>query len=1451
MRRFELIEGNSSKFWEIEQAGRDLNIRWGRIGTAGQSQTKSFDDGTKAATALNKLVSEKTGKGYKETSVVADGSIGRAEAKAKAPAAAPAAPSAQVVAVTPTQADTGGAESPVITESLDAQCERVFEAVRSQIADGLLALGDKLSAAALKRQHGVSEQGAAMAFERLKSSGLLHGWGSTAQVQDRAAAYARQLGDRAASASAVPAAVSASVPVAEGTPPWLAQGEPVRLTPQTRSSAYASRRFPAQLPALDKAEAWTRACLGLEIALDLSATDAALRPAAERMLARDTPAVPPPDADADAMLLAYMIGNHRRDKAGAVSFLVSYLVAQYGLPGAVQAYLAAQRLQMQGDYDRAAKQWRSRFSATVTHVSSDWYGVMGGTEEMLRKYLALAPEDEWQRCADLIEAEVPSLHVCRQALPALLLPERPALSDALALRLAVDKEAGEAPHWLLLTATDPAAIAAAGKVRLSYSSGFWGHSQMAATALLERGTEALAVLEKGAAEEQAGEALAAIGTPEAVAALARVASASKGALARLSLAVDRWPQAAIVALSKLVAAGGKDAGLLTPSLTRLLRAHGALVDGLRPWLDVGAQAAIDLQLALLSGPSEVADVAELPGVLASPPWLAKVQKKAAGTLALEPLALAPVEQWAPGAREEAQRPASSWQLNRYATARNDAEVMLKELGFESKARKLAQEEQHQLLNAAFEQDNYDPAVIQDIYAHSEAREKELLATLKDPIRDTARQGIQGGDAAKLIAAWRAMLAARKQERYYFFWFDASYVAQLPAELGVPFWNAVAGEAETQGAALVMAHFGLPALPGLCSVVRAKPGENLSLALNYGAVELAAPAARAFAKLKTVRQVGRDWLLKYPEHAACGLIAPALGKAGEARDAAGAALRLLQAEGHGALLLEVAGRYGDDAVVQALRAVLDESPLDRFPTKRAKLPEWWQPRGWRRPELSNGKALPDEALDHLGQMLTFPTNEEVYGGIAVVREACRPDTLSDFAWDAFSAWLAAGAPGKENWALTALGLLGNDDTARRLTPFIRAWPGEAAHARAVTGLDVLAAIGTRDDAGPSEGGSSLSGGGSGAVRSSGQSDIALMLLNGIAQKVKFKGLQDKAREKIDAIAEARGLGIEELEDRLAPDLGLDERGTLRLDFGPRAFKVGFDETLKPYVRELDAEGRPGARLPDLPKPKKTDDAELSKESTERFKLLKKDARTIASQQLLRLEVAMCARRRWTPDVFSMFLVQHPLVRHLVQRLVWGVYDVPGGASYGGELKACFRVTEDGSFTTAEDDPFDLPEGEHIRIGVPHALELPAADAAAFGQVFADYELLQPFAQIGRDTYTLTDAEKVADKLDRWKGVTVPTGRVLGLVNKGWRRGAAQDGGGIWYFLKPLGENKVIELYLDPGIIVGMVDEYPEQALGEVKVGPPGSWGEIQLPEVFSALDAISASELIRDMEALRA
>jgi predicted DNA-binding WGR domain protein len=66
-RRFEFQEGTSSKFWEVELLDKEVKTTWGRIGSGGQSKTKSFADAGKARSEYNKLVQEKTGKGYKET----------------------------------------------------------------------------------------------------------------------------------------------------------------------------------------------------------------------------------------------------------------------------------------------------------------------------------------------------------------------------------------------------------------------------------------------------------------------------------------------------------------------------------------------------------------------------------------------------------------------------------------------------------------------------------------------------------------------------------------------------------------------------------------------------------------------------------------------------------------------------------------------------------------------------------------------------------------------------------------------------------------------------------------------------------------------------------------------------------------------------------------------------------------------------------------------------------------------------------------------------------------------------------------------------------------------------------------------------------------------------------------------------------------------------------------
>jgi DNA ligase-1 len=65
-RYFEYSEGNSKKFWEVSQAGNTMTTRWGRIGAAGQSKTKTFADEAAAANAVGLLIEEKTDEGYRE-----------------------------------------------------------------------------------------------------------------------------------------------------------------------------------------------------------------------------------------------------------------------------------------------------------------------------------------------------------------------------------------------------------------------------------------------------------------------------------------------------------------------------------------------------------------------------------------------------------------------------------------------------------------------------------------------------------------------------------------------------------------------------------------------------------------------------------------------------------------------------------------------------------------------------------------------------------------------------------------------------------------------------------------------------------------------------------------------------------------------------------------------------------------------------------------------------------------------------------------------------------------------------------------------------------------------------------------------------------------------------------------------------------------------------------------
>src|SRR5262245_43945607 len=65
-RRLEMVEGSSSKFWEVAIDGASYTVTYGRIGTPGVSKTNTAGSAAEAQAEVAKLVKEKLKKGYQE-----------------------------------------------------------------------------------------------------------------------------------------------------------------------------------------------------------------------------------------------------------------------------------------------------------------------------------------------------------------------------------------------------------------------------------------------------------------------------------------------------------------------------------------------------------------------------------------------------------------------------------------------------------------------------------------------------------------------------------------------------------------------------------------------------------------------------------------------------------------------------------------------------------------------------------------------------------------------------------------------------------------------------------------------------------------------------------------------------------------------------------------------------------------------------------------------------------------------------------------------------------------------------------------------------------------------------------------------------------------------------------------------------------------------------------------
>ncbi|WP_190303185.1 DUF4132 domain-containing protein [Methylomonas rhizoryzae] len=279
---------------------------------------------------------------------------------------------------------------------------------------------------------------------------------------------------------------------------------------------------------------------------------------------------------------------------------------------------------------------------------------------------------------------------------------------------------------------------------------------------------------------------------------------------------------------------------------------------------------------------------------------------------------------------------------------------------------------------------------------------------------------------------------------------------------------------------------------------------------------------------------------------------------------------------------------------------------------------------------------------------------------------------------------------------------------------------------------------------------------------------IQLLLAVARRHRTKSVQERANELVAAIAARNGWSHDELADRTIPTAGFESNGTQQLSYGTRSLILKLNNDLS-----LILENQAGKTLKSLPAPRQDDDAEAVKQAKADFSNNKKELKQVLEMQTQRLYEAMCVGRVWQGAEWRAYLLEHPLMQRLLQRLVWQV-------ETNGESRR-LRPTAELELIDLDDETYEL--ADDARISVAHAGQLPQEEAKAWAKHFKDEKLKPLFEQFSLPQHELTDAELAGKQLDYHQGWMTDAFTLRGVLTKrGYQRAAAEDGGFFTHYYK---------------------------------------------------------------------
>lgn len=378
---------------------------------------------------------------------------------------------------------------------------------------------------------------------------------------------------------------------------------------------------------------------------------------------------------------------------------------------------------------------------------------------------------------------------------------------------------------------------------------------------------------------------------------------------------------------------------------------------------------------------------------------------------------------------------------------------------------------------------------------------------------------------------------------------------------------------------------------------------------------------------------------------------------------------------------------------------------------------------------------------------------------------RVDDLAELAYEVLNRWLNKGAEANKKWVLAFTTAFGDERVVSVLQERIQAWPLESRGAIACEAVRALLL-------------SPL--------------DSALVFIDQISRKFKFKQIKLAAADAFTQAAILRGISTEELADLVIPTLGFDARGCQTIHYGSRQFRI--ELLLSHDLRITDKNGK---LYKTLPTPGESDDSALAKAAYVKFKQLKKQLKTIRESFHIRLEQSLVTRRRWSFADWHKLFIDNTIQHGFAAGLVWGVYT-------GNELAATFRYIEDGSFSTIDENEITLLADDLI--GLVHPLELGNEEKQQWKQHIEDYEVKQPILQLNRTIFTAVSRDIEETNVMDYAGVTINGFSLLGAMNKfGWSKGSVVDGGSYYEYFKEFEMQGIGANLTFSGVSVGMEDE----------------------------------------------